>query len=164
MVLKNDGTSLEEEVADLASPDDQDIWTSAEAYELYVGRWSRLVAREFVEWLEVSRSSRWLDVGCGTGALCEVILEEAAPIEIVGVDPSESYVDSLRAPRGPASPVPRRRGGASPGRARGVRRGGRGSRAELRRRSRAGGGVDGARGGSWLRGGGVRRAWAVRGR
>jgi 2-polyprenyl-3-methyl-5-hydroxy-6-metoxy-1,4-benzoquinol methylase len=49
-----------------------DAWTSGDAYEPYVGRWSRLVAREFLEWLAVPPGGRWLDVGCGTGALAGV--------------------------------------------------------------------------------------------
>jgi hypothetical protein len=40
-----------------------------------VGRWSRLVAREFVNWLGGPRDSEWLDIGCGTGTLCETILQ-----------------------------------------------------------------------------------------
>jgi SAM-dependent methyltransferase len=39
---------------------------------------------------------RWLDVGCGTGALTGVILETAEPAEVVGVDPSEGYVAYAR--------------------------------------------------------------------
>ena len=45
-----------------------DVWASGAAYEPYVGRWSRLVAREFLNWLAVPARGRWLDVGCGTGA------------------------------------------------------------------------------------------------
>ena len=30
-----------------------DRWDSADVYEPYVGRWGRLVAREFVQWLAV---------------------------------------------------------------------------------------------------------------
>jgi SAM-dependent methyltransferase/catechol 2,3-dioxygenase-like lactoylglutathione lyase family enzyme len=71
-------------------------WGSADAYEPYVGRWSRLVAREFVQWLSIAPNSRWLDVGCGTRALSGVVLELATPIELVGVEPSESYVDFAR--------------------------------------------------------------------
>ncbi len=66
------------------------------AYEPYVGRWSRLVAREFLQWLAVAPSSRWLDVGCGTGALSEVILETASPHTVVGIDPSEGYIAYAR--------------------------------------------------------------------
>ena len=69
-----------------------DRWDSGDAYEPYVGRWSRLVAREFVEWLAVPPGRRWLDVGCGTGALSQATLLHAAPSEVVGIDPSPSYV------------------------------------------------------------------------
>src|SRR5919206_202148 len=74
-----------------------DRWDSADAYEPYVGRWSRLVAREFVRWLAVPPGSRWLDVGCGTGALVRAALAHAAPREVVGVDPSETYIASASA-------------------------------------------------------------------
>jgi SAM-dependent methyltransferase len=67
-------------------------WDSGDAYEPYVGRWSRLVAREFVKWLAVRPGSRWLDVGCGTGALIQTVLEYAAPSEAVGIDPSAAYI------------------------------------------------------------------------
>ena len=53
----------------------KDTWASGDSYEPYVGRWSRLVAREFLAWLGMPPNSAWLDVGCGTGALAQVILE-----------------------------------------------------------------------------------------
>ena len=74
-----------------------DRWDSGDAYEPYVGRWSRLVAREFVRWLAVPPGSRWLDVGCGTGALTQTVLEHAAPREVVGIDPSTAYIASAGA-------------------------------------------------------------------
>jgi SAM-dependent methyltransferase len=70
----------------------KDTWVSGDAYEPYVGRWSRLVAREFLGWLDVPPNQRWLDVGCGTGALSEVILESASPSQLTGIDPSPGYV------------------------------------------------------------------------
>jgi hypothetical protein len=45
-----------------------EVWASGAAYEPYVGRWSRLVGREFVRWLAVPASGRWLELGCGTGS------------------------------------------------------------------------------------------------
>jgi SAM-dependent methyltransferase len=69
-----------------------DAWDSGSAYEPYVGRWSRLVAPEFLGWLAVPPGGSWLDVGCGTGALAETILALAAPREVVGIDPSPAYV------------------------------------------------------------------------
>lgn len=73
-----------------------DAWDSGDAYEPYVGRWSRLVAREFLGWLAVPPGGCWLDVGCGTGALAESILALAAPREVVGIDPSPAYVAFAR--------------------------------------------------------------------
>ena len=70
----------------------QDVWASGDAYEQYVGRWSRLVAREFVSWLGVASSSHWLDVGCGTGALSQAILALAAPAQVKGTDHSGGYI------------------------------------------------------------------------
>ncbi|MCA1715506.1 MAG: methyltransferase domain-containing protein [Actinobacteria bacterium] len=69
----------------------EDTWSDGTAYERYVGRWSRLVAREFLRWLEIPPDKRWLDVGCGTGALSQTILELASPEEVRGVDPSRGY-------------------------------------------------------------------------
>jgi SAM-dependent methyltransferase len=71
-------------------------WDSGDAYEPYVGRWSRLVAREFLGWLAVPPGARWLDVGCGTGALAQTILALTAPSEVVGIDPSPAYVAFAR--------------------------------------------------------------------
>ena len=70
----------------------QEAWASGEAYEPYVGRWSRLVASEFLNWLGVARGGRWLDVGCGTGALSKAILQETAPSRVKGIDRSDGYV------------------------------------------------------------------------
>jgi SAM-dependent methyltransferase len=74
-----------------------DIWSSGDAYEPYVGRWSRRVAPGFLAWLAPSNGWRWLDVGCGTGALSQTILERAAPMELTGVDASEGFVAYARA-------------------------------------------------------------------
>jgi SAM-dependent methyltransferase len=71
----------------------KDVWASGEAYEPYVGRWSRQVARHFIEWLSVPVESSWLDVGCGTGALTETILQLAGPQSIKGCDSSTGFID-----------------------------------------------------------------------
>ncbi len=93
----------------------KDVWASGDAYEPYVGRWSRLIARKFVSWLGAPRDREWLDVGCGTGALCEVILQTASPPSVIGIDPSEGFVafarhkvtdDRARFQLGDAQPLP----------------------------------------------------------
>ena len=74
----------------------QEVWVDGAAYEPYVGRWSRLVAREFIAWLAAPPGRRWLDVGCGTGALSQTILATADPIAVKGVDQSPAYVAYTR--------------------------------------------------------------------
>ena len=73
--------------------DRQDKWSAGEAYEPYVGRWSRPVAAEFLEWLAVPAGARWIDVGCGTGALGETILDRAAPDRVVAIEPSPAFLE-----------------------------------------------------------------------
>jgi SAM-dependent methyltransferase len=66
-------------------------WSSGDAYEPYVGRWSRRVAQQFLAWLDVPPGSVWLDVGCGTGALTQTILTLAQPRSVRGVDITPAY-------------------------------------------------------------------------
>ncbi|MET8084693.1 methyltransferase domain-containing protein [Micromonospora sp. NPDC005237] len=73
------------------------VWADADAYEAYVGRWSRLVAGDFVRGLAVAPGRHWLDVGCGTGALTSTVLGEADPARITGIDPSAGFIAQARA-------------------------------------------------------------------
>lgn len=72
------------------------LWGSGEAYEGYVGRWSRLVAADFVRWLGVEPGRRWLDIGCGTGALTQVVVSNCRPASVQGIDPSEKHIAHAR--------------------------------------------------------------------
>jgi SAM-dependent methyltransferase len=74
-----------------------EAWAVGDAYEAYVGRWSRRVAHTFLTGLGVTARARWLDVGCGTGALTSTVLALANPSTIVGVDPSEGFLATARA-------------------------------------------------------------------
>ena len=80
----------------MLSPMADEVWAVGEAYEAYVGRWSAPVARRFLRLLGLPAGRRWLDVGCGTGALTAAVLEGAAPAEVVGVDPSEGFLASAK--------------------------------------------------------------------
>lgn len=73
-----------------------DAWDSGEAYERYVGRWSRRVAPPFLEWLRPPQQSAWADVGCGTGALTSAILAGCDPAAVCGIDSSAQFVEQAR--------------------------------------------------------------------
>ncbi|HZH05051.1 MAG TPA: methyltransferase domain-containing protein [Lautropia sp.] len=70
-----------------------DRWGVAEPYERYVGRWSRPVATEFLRWLDVKPGAAWADIGCGTGALTQIILRDTRPHAIHGIDKAQGFVD-----------------------------------------------------------------------
>jgi SAM-dependent methyltransferase len=72
------------------------MWQSGDAYEAFMGRWSRRLAETFVRGLDVPASRRWLDVGCGTGALTAAVLTAADPAEVAGVDPSGGFLATAR--------------------------------------------------------------------
>jgi ubiquinone/menaquinone biosynthesis C-methylase UbiE len=70
----------------------KDSWESGDPYEYYMGRWSRLVAESFVDWLSPSSGLNWLDIGCGSGALSEAIINNYAPAALTAIDQSEDFV------------------------------------------------------------------------
>ena len=71
-----------------------DTWEQGPAYERYVGRWSRQVAPRFLEWLRMPGGLRWLDVGCGTGALSAAVLATQDPRSVDGVEPSKGFLEA----------------------------------------------------------------------
>lgn len=73
-----------------------EAWNSANAYELYVGRWSRLVAAEFLRWLAPGSGQAWADVGCGTGALTAALLADYEPAAVYGLDRSAYFLADTR--------------------------------------------------------------------
>lgn len=72
------------------------MFNNAQVYDTYVGRWSRLVARQFIAWINPAPGLSWFDMGAGTGILTEVILQQADPAKIIGVDLSPEFIDLAR--------------------------------------------------------------------
>ncbi len=68
------------------------VWQQGDAYERFMGRWSRRVSPVFLDWLGCPPGLRWADVGCGSGALTSTILEAAEPASVLGLDPAPAQV------------------------------------------------------------------------
>lgn len=67
-----------------------------DAYTRFMGRFSRPLAHEFVALLDVRDGQRALDVGCGPGALTEVLVDRLGESSVSAIDPSEPFVRSVR--------------------------------------------------------------------
>ncbi len=80
----------------MASVPGPSMWRGADAYQAYMGRWSRPMAQAFIAWFAVANADRWLDVGCGTGALTAAVLDAANPIAVIGIDPSSEFLDAAQ--------------------------------------------------------------------
>jgi ubiquinone/menaquinone biosynthesis C-methylase UbiE len=70
----------------------KNMFADADAYERYIGRWSRELAPLLVEFSRLADGTRVLDVGCGTGALAAAVLAAHPRCRVVGIDPSPEYV------------------------------------------------------------------------
>lgn len=67
------------------------VWASGPAYEAFMGRWSVLVAQQFLPRVGGPRDQRWLDLGCGTGVLSRAVLGSGVR-DLYGVDPAPAFV------------------------------------------------------------------------
>jgi len=72
------------------------LFGDGKAYERLMGRWSRLAGEIFLDWLDAPADAQWLDVGCGNGAFTEALVGRCAPIELIGIDPSEGQLAFAR--------------------------------------------------------------------
>lgn len=69
-----------------------DAWSAGDSYDAYMGRWSRKMAVQFLDWLNPAAKLDWLDVGCGTGALSSAVLSRCDPRSLVGIEQSAGFV------------------------------------------------------------------------
>jgi SAM-dependent methyltransferase len=80
-----------------------DKWTSGADYDRWMGRWSYLLAQEFLQWLNLPASLKWIDVCCGSGVITEAIVERSAPASVVGIDASSDQISFARQHRARAN-------------------------------------------------------------
>jgi SAM-dependent methyltransferase len=74
-----------------------DAWQAGDAYDAYMGRWSRRIAPLFLDWLDAPPGLDWLEVGCGTGALSAALLARCEPRSLLAIDQSEGFLARARA-------------------------------------------------------------------
>jgi ubiquinone/menaquinone biosynthesis C-methylase UbiE len=70
---------------------------SADAYDRFMGRYSRGLASALIDFAGVKTGARALDVGCGPGALTAALAESLGASSVVGADPSAPFVEACRA-------------------------------------------------------------------
>jgi SAM-dependent methyltransferase len=70
---------------------------AAEAYDGFMGRYSRLLSAQLADFAGVRHGQRALDVGCGPGALTSELVARLGPAGVTAVDPSEPFVAAARA-------------------------------------------------------------------
>jgi SAM-dependent methyltransferase len=68
----------------------------ADAYDRFMGRYSRLLAPQLADLAGVRAGQRALDVGCGPGALTSELVGRLGAGAVAAVDPSESFVRAAR--------------------------------------------------------------------
>jgi ubiquinone/menaquinone biosynthesis C-methylase UbiE len=72
------------------------FFTDGEAYQRMMGRWSRSAGDVFLDWLALPSGLRWLDVGCGTGAFTQLLVDKCQPRQIGALDPSVDQIAYAR--------------------------------------------------------------------
>jgi ubiquinone/menaquinone biosynthesis C-methylase UbiE len=74
----------------------KETWESGDSYEYFMGRWSNSVARAFLDWLSPPPGLQWLDIGCGSGALSEAVINYRKPAGLTAIDQSEGFIEAAR--------------------------------------------------------------------
>jgi ubiquinone/menaquinone biosynthesis C-methylase UbiE len=68
------------------------MFSAGDAYERFMGRWSRTLALPFVRFAGLRSGDQVLDVGSGTGAVTAAVAAVSPSSRIVGIDPAAAFV------------------------------------------------------------------------
>lgn len=72
------------------------FFTSSDAYERFMGRFSRPLAALLADFARVEAGQRVVDVGCGTGALTDELVRRLGAQQVAALDPSEPVAGATR--------------------------------------------------------------------
>ena len=70
---------------------------AADAYDQFMGRYSRLLSSQLANLAGVREGQRVIDVGCGPGVLTAELVDRVGAANVAAVDPSEPFVEAVRA-------------------------------------------------------------------
>jgi len=76
--------------------DTQSFFIDGEAYERLMGRFTRAAGGVFIDWLSAPKGLDWIDVGCGTAAFTQLLLDRCAPGSVSAIDPSADQIAYAR--------------------------------------------------------------------
>lgn len=69
---------------------------AADAYDAFMGRYSRLLSPQMLDFAEIGEGDRVLDVGSGPGILTGELVARLGPEAVTAIDPSASFVEAAR--------------------------------------------------------------------
>ena len=72
------------------------MFSDGKTYERMMGRWSKRVGVQFLDWLDPPKGLHWVEVGCGNGAFTEELIARCAPRAVDAIDPSEGQLAFAR--------------------------------------------------------------------
>ena len=72
------------------------FFVAADAYDRFMGRYSRHLSPQLADFAGVEAGQRVLDVGCGPGALTGELVSRVGTDRVAAVDPSEPFVAAAR--------------------------------------------------------------------
>jgi ubiquinone/menaquinone biosynthesis C-methylase UbiE len=72
------------------------MFNDGKVYERMMGRWSKRVGVQFLDWLDPPKNLKWIEAGCGNGAFTEELIAHCAPLEVTALDPSEGQLKFAR--------------------------------------------------------------------
>jgi ubiquinone/menaquinone biosynthesis C-methylase UbiE len=72
------------------------LFTDGAAYHQLMRRFTRPAGEVFLNWLALPANLDWIDVGCGTGAFTQLVLDRSAPKRVSAIDPSAEQIAYAR--------------------------------------------------------------------
>ena len=69
---------------------------AADAYDRFMGRYSRHLGPQMADLARVSPGQRAIDVGCGPGALTSELVARLGAASVAAVDPSAPFIEAAR--------------------------------------------------------------------